>query len=206
MATTTTSPVACCSDRISDSISRALVTVDDVREIVDRLRQLGREFLRMRERDRKWRRPCHANEHRCSQPLGVADRDGVTSLCAPSVDSSRELFDSGQVLWEKDGMDRLPQCRIDAPDSTCRRPAPQGFPRRVHRHGSLRPDHCIDAVQAGNVPEEQSKGWRRGGDQLGDIAGAAARFDERFAKMDQVALGLQLARPPEVIRRNRRRT
>ncbi len=70
VATTTTSPVAAWSARIMRSIARALVGVDDVREIVDRRGQLGQGIRGASWRRRESERTQRDNEQMRRRPDG----------------------------------------------------------------------------------------------------------------------------------------
>ena len=104
VATTTTSPVAACSARIMRSISRGARGVDDVREIVDRLRSAPAARIGgVRARSRR-----HARERpRCSAAADDGDASAATATPsgsvarAPAVDVRDEPLDRVEVRREQ---------------------------------------------------------------------------------------------------------
>ena len=66
--------------------------------------------------------------------------------------------------------------------------------------------HIVSFVvgQPGNVGEQRAEGGGRRGDEPGDTVRAAAGFEEALAKVNQMALGGQLAGAAHVVRRDAR--
>src|SRR5678816_152190 len=130
---------------------------------------------------------------------GVADDDEVTCLCAPSVDSARELFDCGQVLGEQTGrigggnarltfqVQHVGDQLLGYAHGTCA------------RTGDLASVTDTDAVQAGNVPQQLRECRSGCRDELGDVGRPASGLDERLPQVHEVAFRLQLACPPQVL-------